>query len=744
DLASGKALAHFGGITQRVSAVVVSPDGKKLLVGQDYGYINIWDIASGRQTGTIKTTLGIESIAIDGRGSTVGAGGWDFPAHASTAKFWDLATGKELCTTTNDGSSWVKSMTIRPDLKRHLWTAGGNLFLSDATTGAILQKFHESDGELTWSAISSDGKYVVSGDEVEANIREVGSGKILKKYSAHNEAMRVGSDGKTVLIILSGNYQTSTWKVWDFASQREISSRTVGRNMGFGPIALSPDGKYVLLNESRTAVLWDIAKGKELRTFSGHTNVITSLGMSPDQTYCYSGSVDGTTRFWDVATGREIARFVAFTNGEWIVITPEGYFNASANGARYLNVRVGANVYSIDNFYEKFYNPSFVASVLKGRREETAVDMRKGIALPPQVRITSPTPGSEFTSDALTLTVSGKDMGGGIDEIRLYQNGKVVSEDQRGMKSVGTAGVNLTKSYQVSLLPGMNTFRAVAFNRERTESNPDEITVELKAAQAASDLYLFVVGINEYENTKYNLNYGKSDAMAFGNAVAAKSKTIFRKVVQYQLYDDQATRLGIEATFRTIAASAKPQDAFVFYYAGHGVMSEGSEAEPSDFYLIPSDVIRLYGDDALLASKGISAALLKTFCTTIKAQKQLVVLDACQSGGAVASFATRGASEERAIMQLARSAGMVLLASTGTEQFATEFSSLAHGVFTYALLQGLNGEADGGNPKDGKITVKELEAYLNDRVPELTKKYRGTAQYPNSFARGQDFPLGVR
>ena len=153
---------------------------------------------------------------------------------------------------------------------------------------------------------------------------------------------------------------------------------------------------------------------------------------------------------------------------------------------------------------------------------------------------------------------------------------------------------------------------------------------------------------------------------------------------------------------------------------------------------------KLYGDDPLLAAKAVSAAELKTLCTSIKAQKQLIVLDACQSGGAVESFASRGATQERAIIQLARSAGTVLLASTGTQQYATEFASLSHGVFTYALLQGLNGEADGGNPKDGKITVKELEAYLNDRVPELTKKYRGTAQYPNSFARGQDFPLGVK
>ena len=444
----------------------------------------------------------------------------------------------------------------------------------------------------------------------------------------------------------------------------------------------------------------------------------------------------------DKTTNSEVAGLYAFSDGEWIIITPEGYFNASRNGAKYLNVRIGGKVYSIDNFYEKFFNPSRVAAALLGQKVELATDMRKGVALPPDVKITSPTSGSEFQSDALTVTISAKDMGGGIDEIRLYQNGKMISEDQRGMKNIGTKGETTIKTYQVTLLSGINAFQAIAFNRERTQSNPDEIKVELKAAQASSDLYLFVIGINEYKNAKYNLNYGKSDASSFLSTVATRSRTIFKQAHQYQLYDGEATRPAIEATFKTIAAAARPQDTFVLYYAGHGVMSEGGAATPADFYLIPTDVTSLYGDDAMLIAKAISATQLKTFCTTIKAQKQLVVLDACQSGGAVASFAARGLSEERAIIQLARSAGTVLLASTGTEQFATEFATLAHGVFTYALLQGLNGQA--GNPTDGKITVKELEAYLNDQVPELTKKYRGTAQYPNSYSRGQDFPLGVK
>ena len=105
------------------------------------------------------------------------------------------------------------------------------------------------------------------------------------------------------------------------------------------------------------------------------------------------------------------------------------------------------------------------------------------------------------------------------------------------------------------------------------------------------------------------------------------------------------------------------------------------------------------------------------------------------------TFARRGAAEQKAISQLARSAGIIVLASSGTKQYASEFQELGHGLFTYALLQAISGKADGGNPPDGKITVKEVESYINDQVPELSRRYRGALQYPNSYAVGNDFPL---
>jgi uncharacterized caspase-like protein len=109
----------------------------------------------------------------------------------------------------------------------------------------------------------------------------------------------------------------------------------------------------------------------------------------------------------------------------------------------------------------------------------------------------------------------------------------------------------------------------------------------------------------------------------------------------------------------------------------------------------------------------------------------------------VDTFAMKGASEEKAIAQLARSAGITVISATQTEQSAQEIKELKHGLFTYTLLQGMEGKAD-GSPKDNRITVSELSAYVQAQIPELSKKYRSKPQYPNVYMRGQDFPIVMK
>ena len=65
-------------------------------------------------------------------------------------------------------------------------------------------------------------------------------------------------------------------------------------------------------------------------------------------------------------------------------------------------------------------------------------------------------------------------------EIRLYQNGKLISDDTRQLVQ---AAAN-SKNFNVTLVPGTNTFYATAFNKERTESKPVEVKIVLRAAES--------------------------------------------------------------------------------------------------------------------------------------------------------------------------------------------------------------------------------------------------------------------
>jgi len=91
---------------------------------------------------------------------------------------------------------------------------------------------------------------------------------------------------------------------------------------------------------------------------------------------------------------------------------------------------------------------------------------------------------------------------------------------------------------------------------------------------------------------------------------------------------------------------------------------------------------------------------------------------------------------------LARSTGTFFLTASQDIQYANEAGNLQHGLFTYAILEALSGNADSGK-NDNKITANEIKAYVEDRVPELSERYHGSPQYPTGYSFGQDFPLVI-
>ena len=407
--------------------------------------------------------------------------------------------------------------------------------------------------------------------------------------------------------------------------------------------------------------------------------------------------------------------------------------------------RVPHHLYSVlplTATYERAYTPHLLARLLAqllGRGQTGALPEP-----PPAPPRKLPTPpvvalellSGESTTSSATATVRVTVVSPHADpELRLFHNGKRVLDATRGVqRKLGAA-----REIDVPLTPGDNEIVASALDADGIEGRSRPMRIVRTAPQATARLFVIAVGVDAYVNPKYRLSYARKDARAFVERIETRGRGIFSEIVRKELYDEQASRAGIEAALREIATKSRPEDVLVFFYAGHGVMSEGDVA---DFHLVLPDVKQMYGSDEL-TQKGMPAKALKELLVAVPARKTLLLLDACESGGAVDTFATRGAAEEKAIFQLSRAAGIVVLSATGSNEAAGEVQALGHGIFTYALLEGLDGAADGA-PKDNKITVKELEAFVGDRVPALTEQYRGNRQIPNSFTRGQDFPVGTR
>jgi len=77
-----------------------------------------------------------------------------------------------------------------------------------------------------------------------------------------------------------------------------------------GEVDMSPDGRYVLTADSseNVAILWEVATGRQLRTYAGHTEGLVGVAFAAAGSRVATASYDDTVVIWDRDTGRELQR----------------------------------------------------------------------------------------------------------------------------------------------------------------------------------------------------------------------------------------------------------------------------------------------------------------------------------------------------------------------------------------------------------------------------------------------------
>jgi uncharacterized caspase-like protein len=345
--------------------------------------------------------------------------------------------------------------------------------------------------------------------------------------------------------------------------------------------------------------------------------------------------------------------------------------------------------------------------------------------------------------DSITVSLKITDNGGGIGAVNVYLNGAQVANDARGLMIKGKeSSKEKILSFTIPLIEGQNEIKAVAFNKENSmESNPALVSIVSNAVLQKPNLYALVVGINTYKNQSIALTYAVPDAIAFGKTLQQSASPLFEKTdIQVLTTPDVTTKEAITNALEALRRKIKPNDLFVFYNASHGIVDvvDGEE----QYFLLTSNVLLLSSRN--IGKDAMSQKELAKLVGNIPAQKKLIILDTCNAGkgGKEIQIAllqqTRGLNESTAVKLLQRAIGSAVFSASSDTQQALE-GYKGHGLFTYVLMEGLQGKAD--LKKDGFITIYGLADYVGEEVVKLSEEIFKRQQTP-TVQTSADFPIG--
>jgi peptidoglycan/xylan/chitin deacetylase (PgdA/CDA1 family)/uncharacterized caspase-like protein len=305
-----------------------------------------------------------------------------------------------------------------------------------------------------------------------------------------------------------------------------------------------------------------------------------------------------------------------------------------------------------------------------------------------------------------------------LHEINQKHKGIILFHDihKQSVMALGPVIEELQRQEYKFLAPDKGQFVQGTLPIDSTRSQ--DTTAQAAPASPKTSFYreswAVIVGINDYQNWP-KLKYAVNDANGLEEILV--NKFGFKKDHVRKLTNAEATRQHIMEVLGdelTDGRKVQREDRVFFFFAGHGATRTFEDGRQIGF-IIPVDADRVN-----YYSTAISMTALREASDLIPAKHIYFVMDSCYSGLAL-TRGSGGFERDRTYLEevTRRQARQILTAGGANEQVADD-GPTGHSVFTWALIQGLQGQADlDGN---GVITASELGAYVSPIVSSFAKQ----------------------
>jgi peptidoglycan/xylan/chitin deacetylase (PgdA/CDA1 family)/uncharacterized caspase-like protein len=242
------------------------------------------------------------------------------------------------------------------------------------------------------------------------------------------------------------------------------------------------------------------------------------------------------------------------------------------------------------------------------------------------------------------------------------------------------------------------------------------------------DSWAAIIGIDDYANWQ-KLSYATHDAQGMKDLLLQKYN--FKPDHIFTLFDSQATRQNVLSLLGDKLANpdlVQHDDRVLIFFAGHGATRKLASGRDLG-YIIPVDA-----DLSNFEGSAISMTNFQDISEAIPAKHVLFLMDSCYSGLAL----TRGGtalSSQNYLNEMSKREARQMFTAGGADQQVADNGPNGHSIFTWTLLQGLDGRADLNG--DGIITATELAAYVAPAVSALSHQTPAFGSLPGS--EGGDF-----
>ena len=476
--------------------------------------------------------------------------------------------------------------------------------------------------------------------------------------------------------------------------------------------------------------------------------------------------------------------FIIGENG-MVVVNPDQEYTASAGTFRSVRFTRGLQSLPFEQFDLRLNRPDKILSELGAPEEAlklsrkirekrlTRMGVTEEMLKPdfhvPEVEIVEDLPKTTKENN-IDLKIRASDSKYALNRLKIYINSvpingvdgelitKATSEgtiaENEPAKGTVEAFVNpntLDKTVSIPLALGKNNIQVSVYNEAGAESLYANAEIFCDANRQKPKLFVVALGVSKYSNSEWNLNYAAKDANDIISKLRINANTDYGEVKELLLTDEDVTKKNF-SRMENFLGDATIDDAVIMFIAGHGLLDHNY-----NYYFGTFDINFNKPETAGIAFDDFDDLLAKLPCL-----KKLLLIDTCHageldeeeksilasSGGTSAqleggngvsfrSIGTRGMSvkpidaatglsdwHERLqglFVDLRRGSGSTILSSSAGAEYALESSDQQNGLFTFAVLESLDGKNGADKDGDGFVKISELTEHVKKRVSSLTK-----------------------